>query len=115
MKFKEKSEIVDELIELMKKSLLNRDQKQKILNIVNEMNIATENQKNRFILFYGLDENRSDYRTLGKIAKKDNCTTSAVRLSIITVRNKLSRLKEEFEIIEQIVNECQNNMNERVI
>ena len=37
------------------------------------------------------------------------CTASAVRGSVISVKNKLSKLNEEFKVIEQVVTECENN------
>ena len=109
MKFKDKSMIVDTLIELAKESKLNTDQRKRILDIVENLEKATETQKERFILYYGLSENKKERKKLIEIAKIYGTTTSDIIHSIISVRNKLSRLHEGFEVIEQVVNECVNN------
>ena len=53
---------------------------------------TTDIQKDRFISFYGLDKNSDKGQTLGEIAEKYNCSTTAIRCSVISVKNKLSRL-----------------------
>lgn len=102
----EKSSIVDTLIELAKNSKLNDNQKNKIVEILDNMDILTETQRERFIMYYGLNTNGLDFRNMAKIAKIYKCSVSAVRLSLVTVRNKIVRLDEEFRIIEEVVNEC---------
>ena len=105
MKFEDKSIIIDKFIELAKKSKLNSEQKK----IIENLNETTETQKERFILYYGLNEFGPDVKNLNKIAKIYGCTASAVRGSVISVKNKLSKLNEEFKVIEQVVTECENN------
>lgn len=106
MGLEEKSLIVDSLIELAKKSKLNSNQKKRILDMIESLDNATEIQKERFILYYGFNTNGRDFRNLTKIAKSYGCTVNAVRASVVSLRNKLSKLKKEFKIIEQVVNEC---------
>lgn len=106
MKVKDKSSVVDELLELAKKTKLNSTQKKRILNIVENLDNATETQKERFIIYYGFNDNGMNFRNLTKIAKVYGCTPSAVRTSVVSVRNKLIRLKENFEILEEVVKEC---------
>ena len=53
---------------------------------------TTDIQKDRFISFYGLDKNSDKGQTLGEIAEKYNCSTTAIRCSVISVKNKLSIL-----------------------
>lgn len=53
---------------------------------------TTDIQKDRFISFYGLDKNSDKGQTLGEIAEKYNCSITAIRCSVISVKNKLSRL-----------------------
>ena len=53
---------------------------------------TTDIQKDGFISFYGLDKNSDKGQTLGEIAEKYNCSTTAIRCSVISVKNKLSRL-----------------------
>lgn len=108
----DRSKTVNTLIELAKTSKLNDEQKNKIVEILDNMDILTETQRERFIMYYGLNTNGLDFRKLIKIAKIYNCSTSAVRLSVVTVKQKLVRLGEEFKIIEDVVKECtENNQN----
>lgn len=109
MKFEDKSIIIDKFIELAKKSKLNSEQKKRIVQLIENLNETTETQKERFILYYGLNEYGPDAKNLNKIAKIYGCTASAVRGSVISVKNKLSKLNEEFKVIEQVVTECENN------
>lgn len=109
LNYKEKGKIVDKLIKLMEKSLLNANQKKVIRKIVNNLENTTEIQKDRFILFYGLDEERCETRKLREIAVKYNCTTTAIRRSVITVKNKLSRLEKDVKLIAKVIQECKIN------
>lgn len=101
-----KSKTVDTLIKLAKTSKLNNEQKNRIVEILDNMDILTETQRERFIMYYGLNTNGLNFRKLIKIAKIYDCSTTAVRLSIVTVKQKLVRLDEEFKIIEDVVKEC---------
>lgn len=105
----EKNKIIETLIKLAKTSKLNNEQKKKIVKVLDNMDIITETQRERFIMYYGLNTNGLDFSNLAKIARIYNCTTSAIRLSVVTVRNKLVRLDEEFKIIEDVVKECTEN------
>ena len=60
MNFKDKSLIVDSLIKLAKESKLNTEQRKRLLNIVEKLTKATETQKERFIMYYGLSENKNE-------------------------------------------------------
>lgn len=101
-----KSKTINTLIKLAQTSKLNNEQKDRIAEIIDNMDILTEIQKDRFIMYYGLNTNGIDFRTYIKIAKIYRCSVSAVRLSVVTVKQKLVRLEEEFKIIEDIVKEC---------
>ncbi|HJJ16149.1 MAG TPA: hypothetical protein OIM60_07100 [Clostridiaceae bacterium] len=111
MKDEDKILIVNELLELAKQSKLNKSQKNKILKIIENLD-ATEIQKERFIIYYGFNDNNIKFGNLTKIAKLYGCTMSTVRASVISVRIKLIRLNEECEIIKEIVNECKKDMYE---
>ena len=110
----EKSEIVGTLVKLAENSKLNNEQKDRIVEILDNMDILTDTQRERFIMYYGLNTNGLDFRTLEKIAKIYKCSTSAVRLSVVTVKQKLVRLEEEFKIIAEIVKECTENDGNKV-
>lgn len=109
MNFENRSKITDKLIELMNESKLNKDQKQKIYIVVKNLKKTTDIQKDRFISFYGLGKNSDKRQTLVEIAEKYNCSTVAIRHSVVSVKNKLSRLNENVEIIKKVIDE--NNMN----
>ncbi|MBP3596892.1 MAG: hypothetical protein J6J60_05800 [Clostridia bacterium] len=109
MNIDEKSEIVSTLIKLAENSKLNNEQKDRIVEILDNMDIITETQRERFIMYYGLNTNGLDFRTLDKIARIYECSTSAVRFSVVTVKQKLVRLEDEFKIIIDIVKECTEN------
>lgn len=103
----EKSKIVNSLIKLAKTSKLDIEQKKKIVEILDNMEIITETQRERFIMYYGLGVYSKERKTLIKIATIYGVTVNAVRYSITNVKNKLTRLENEFEVLEQIVNECE--------
>lgn len=108
MKDNNKIIIVNNLLALAKQSKLNYKQKSKILKIIKNLSIATEKQKERFIIYYGLDDNGVRISNLTAIAKLDGCTMSAVRSSVISIKNKLTRLDKEFEIFKEIIGECED-------
>lgn len=105
----EKIKTVNTLIKLAKTSKLNNEQKDRIVKILDNTDILTETQRERFIMYYGLNTNGLDFRNLEKIAKIYKCSISAVRLSIVTAKNKISKLEDEFKIIEEVVDECTAN------
>ncbi len=112
MNFKSRSEITDKLVELMNESKLSYDQKQKVCTVVKNLKNTTDIQKDRFISFYGLDKNSDKGQKLGEIAEKYNCSTTAIRRSVVSVKNKLSRLNENVEIIKKIIDENNNSEGE---
>lgn len=102
--------IINELLELMKNSRLNKNQKLKIMNLVKEEKTATRVQKERFMLLYGLNKNNRKNMKIVQIAKLYRCTPSAIRGSVFAMRCKLLKYDEEFSIIENIVNKCKMEM-----
>lgn len=107
MKFVDKCLIVDNLLELAKKEKLNQEQKNKIVNIIDNLENITETERERFIMYYGFD--RKGCRRLIDIAKIYGCTSSSIRGSVFSARNKLLRHAAEIEKIQSIINECNNN------
>lgn len=104
MSSKDKIIIVKKLIHLLSNDKLNETQKMKLLKAIKSMQIATEIQKDRFILFYGLDKDRQKYK---EIAQKYDCSYTAVRSSILETKNKLSRVENLMDTIKEIVDECE--------
>ena len=64
-------------------------------------------------MFYNLDKNNNEEYTLSKLAKYNECTSSAVKFSITSVASKLANLKDDRKyILVQIYEQCiakQNN------
>lgn len=110
MKDIDKNSIVDSLLELARKTKLNKNQKNRFSNIVDNLENATETQKERFIMYYGLNTNGMDFTKLSKIAQIYGCTTPAIRNSIITLRNKLSNLEDDFYDLEELYRDCALNI-----
>ncbi len=106
MDFDERSNIVYQLITIAEKRLLNDYQKQEVCNIVNRLENKTTTQAERFILLYNLKLGEKEYRQCD-LAKKYNCSSNAIRLSVNRIRSKLISTKDEDLLtLKQIVNEC---------
>ena len=70
------------------------------------MNIedATPMQKERFILYYGLDKEK--IHSASKLAKLQHCTQSNIRQAINKIKSKIIRLPDEkIDIIREIIEE----------
>lgn len=63
------------------------------LNFVNNLDKGTEIQKRRFIMFYDFIS-IARLETLTTVAKKENCTYSAIRNSVNRITNILVNLKD---------------------
>ncbi len=108
-------EIVDRLLEISKQNLLNTEQKSKIRTIVNSMSKRTENQRNRFILYYNLIPTETKAR-LCDLAKACNCSTSAIRSSVMRIRNNLIHVEnEDMFILQTILEDCIKEHNIKFI
>lgn len=94
--------VVRKLIELLKEDKLDKKHKNEVLKIIINMDNATVSQKDRFISFYGL---KKEKQKLTEISKEYNCSSNAVRVSIITLKNKLSRSDFIVKSIKKIIKE----------
>ena len=94
--------VVRKLIEFLKEDKLDRKNKNEVLKIIINMDNATDFQKDRFISFYGLKKEKQKLR---EIAKRYNCSSNAVRVSIINLKNKLSRSDFIVKSIKKIITE----------
>ena len=103
-------EITKELLELLKSSKLNNKQKMKMLECVENEETATKKQKERFCLFYGLNRNGKKDMNYTQIAKIYNCSSTAVKYSIISMRIRLRRNNKNIKIIEEILEEYKSNL-----
>lgn len=104
--FREKQHIRDKLITLLEKQILEDIQRKKLFEIIMNMENATLIQKERFILYYGLDTNNEKIHSAGKIAKLQKCTTSSIRQSINRVKSQIPQLSDEkIDRIREIIEE----------
>lgn len=101
-----KSSILNDLLKLMRDSRLNDFQKLEIVNLIEQETTATEIQKDRFKLFYGLNKDGKKDMKFTQIARMYGCTAPAIRSSVFAMKCKLLKYEKEFSIIENIVNEC---------
>lgn len=109
MRFADKRDLVGALLDFMKVYNISDNHKEIIYNMVLSLSKKTENQKERFIRYYGLKPPEFKSETMTSIARDSNCTPSAVRTSIITIRIALVRhiSEDEFHVLEQIYKEYQ--------
>ena len=107
----EKSNMIYELLNLLRTNKLNDIQKSNIYEIVRKLPNRTKLQKERFFIFYNLLKIDSINRRNRKcdIARYYNCTNSCIRVSINRVRGALIHTTDEnFSIIENILKEYHN-------
>ena len=106
-----KSIIVKNLFNYMKKNDIRNIDKRKIYRIVMDTYWATNKQKEYFISYYGLRPEKFEKEKIVDIAKKANCSPSAIRLAINSmICTKLCFIcKEYFFIIEGIYKRYQIN------
>lgn len=101
MKFNERVEIVERVIDLLKHNKINQNQKEQVYNIVMNINNKTDKQKDRFTKFYNLQPLQEKHYTLSEIAKQYGCSISAINYSIISIRAALFRVSEDEILILQ--------------
>ena len=104
MQFERKREIMDNLLLFAQKESLNEKQKKAFLKIVKELPKGTNLQKERFIMYFGLDKTKG--KKICEMSKIYNCTASAVRESVMSIRNLLMRMpNEKIEMLQKIMEE----------
>lgn len=92
----------------MKQNNISDFHKEKIYNMVKNLNKKTQQQKERFIRYYGLKPKEFKKETLSTIAKESHCNISAVRISVVTIRRALFNVSEDnFLILKEIYKEYQ--------
>lgn len=101
VKFNERVEIVERVIDLLKHNKINQNQKEQVYNIVMNINNKTDKQKDRFTKFYNLQPLQEKHYTLSEIAKQYGCSISAINYSIISIRAALFRVSEDEILILQ--------------
>lgn len=108
MSFEEIKNIRNKFMIILDEDKLNNEQKSKFLEIIMSLNKATSLQKERFILYYGLDIKQEKIHNFSKIAELQKCTYTAIRSSVRLIRSKLLMLSpKELKILLQILEELE--------
>lgn len=90
------SQQVHKFIKYIRKDNLSTKKKHKLYFIVKNLKLRTNTQKDRFLLYYNLVPNQKMRNpTLKDIGNLYNCTSSAVRHSILRVTTSLCKLENE--------------------
>ena len=101
------SEIVHELLDLIKSDKVDEFQKKRLCDIVIGLNKRTEMQKQRFIMFYKLDVSQIKDYSLTDLAREFNCTPSAIKFSLSAITRTLVNISDDkFQIIKDIYEQC---------
>ncbi len=95
--------IVNKILKFLKLGILNYEEKQTIYELVKSIK-KTELQKKRFYMIYGIGQNVKEHNTYKDIAGFYDCSTGAIRNSVMSVVGNLYHLPdEEFSFLENIL------------
>lgn len=99
----------DKLLELLSKEKLNNNQKAKLIALLEQDEYITENEMERFSLLYGLNTNGKKPLSFKQIAQIYNCSDSAIRNSVSSMKRKLLKYTDIDEnlVIKNILEECE--------
>lgn len=101
--FQERSNTIVSLLDLMKKTDISIKDKQELYNIIMKIPKKTDNQKDRFVRFWGIKPTEFKKETLISIGKSYGCGASAVRGAIMSVRSALYRIpNDDFIVLRDI-------------
>lgn len=78
-------------------NFLNKAHKKKICEIIVRLKNITNEDKRKFILYYGLEENKAPL-TYTKIEKIENCSHDQLKRGIAKVLNRLTKVNAEERI-----------------
>ncbi len=94
---------IDDFFIKLKNGKISNENKEILYNLVISLEKGTKLQKERFILFYNLNSENSNYN-FTSLGKQQNCSSPAIRYSIVRLRSFLVNLKDERkEIFEKLI------------
>lgn len=94
---------VNKILKFLKLNILNDEEKQVIYELAKSTK-KTDLQKKRFYMVYNVGPNAKEHNTYKKVACFYECSTGAIRSSVITVVVALYHLPdEEFIYLENIL------------
>ena len=95
--------MVNKILKLLKLDVLNDEEKQTIYELARATK-RTDLQKRRFYMVYNVGPNAKEHNTYKKVASFYECSTGAIRSSVITVVVALYHLPDEkFIYLENIL------------
>ena len=94
---------VNKILKFLKLNILNDEEKQVIHELAKSTK-KTDLQKKRFYMVYNVGPNEKEHNTYKKVASFYECSTGAIRSSVITVVVALYHLPDEkFIYLENIL------------
>lgn len=94
---------VNKILKILKLNILNDEEKQVIYELAKSIK-KTDLQKKRFYMVYNVGPNAKEHNTYKKVASFYECSTGAIRSSVITVVVALYHLPDEkFIYLENIL------------
>ena len=94
---------VNKILKFLKLNILNDEEKQVIYELAKSTK-KTDLQKKRFYMVYNVGPNAKEHHTYKKVASFYECSTGAIRSSVITVVVALYHLPDEkFIYLENIL------------
>ena len=94
---------VNKILKFLKLDILNDNEKQVIYELAKDTK-KTDLQKTRFYMVYNLGPNIREHNTYKKVASFYDCSTGAIRSSVMTVVVALYHLSDEkFSVLEKIL------------
>lgn len=104
----ENCKVIYKLIDYFKANKLNNSQKQIICDIIMSLKNKTENQKIRFIMYYNLEPSQLQKYSLSSIGRYFKCSASAIRFSVVAIKNALVNLDDErCEVLKKILEQLE--------
>lgn len=94
---------VNKILKYLKLDILNDEEKQAIYELVKSTK-KTDLQKKRFYMVYNVGPNAKEHNTYKKVASFYECSTGAIRSSVMSVVVTLYHLKDDkFSVLENIL------------
>ena len=94
---------VNKILKFLKLDILNDEEKQVIYELAKSTK-KTDLQKKRFYMVYNVGPNGKEHNTYKKVASFYECSTGAIRNSVMSVVVALYHLKDDkFSVLENIL------------
>lgn len=94
---------VNKILKFLKLDILNDEEKQVIYELAKSTK-KTDLQKKRFYMVYNVGPNLKEHNTYKKVASFYECSTGAIRNSVMSVVVALYHLKDDkFSVLENIL------------